>query len=265
MFFFAVVTGTDFCASCSYLSFCSPVSCIAFPALHLEHWNDAHVFLRLLAPAGVWGLIRSVVPWVTLYVLTCSVHCRLRFLESSSFQCWRLHTCSWLDTLKCKGWNVSALPSDVWALLCRVLTQFSCAGNKYASESIKCTSEGVGAKSTFEAVPEPWGSIVPVVKTDPMQGQRGQSRMRRGYSGTGWKKSPLLLRVWTPKFLFPLWIVSIQRRAPLTSALPLATCVFSQPNFRIIGKAVKRTFDISFIKRISCCKLPQVINYFFCK
>lgn len=225
LFFFAVVTGADFCASCSYLSFCSPVSRIAFPALHLEHWNDAHIFLRLLAPAGVWGLIRSTVPWVTLYVLTCSVHCMLCFLQSSSFQCWRLHTCSWFDTLKCKGWNVSVLPSDIWALLCRVLTQFSCAGNKYASESIKCTSEGVGAKSTFQAVPEPRGSIVPVVKTDPMRGQWGQSRMRRGYSGRGWNKSPLLLRVWTQSFyfLFELWAY---REEPPSHLLYLLLHVF---------------------------------------
>lgn len=77
--FSAVVTGTAFCASCSYLSLHCPVSCLTSPALPFNCWNSLypHTLLRRVAPGRAWGLIRRMLPLVTLHVFSCSPSCLL--------------------------------------------------------------------------------------------------------------------------------------------------------------------------------------------
>lgn len=75
------------------------------------------------------------------------------------------------------------------------------------------------------------------------------------------EESPLLLRRLEPKIsISSLNFECIEESSPSHLLYCLLHVGFFQPRIRIISKAVKRTFDISFIKRISCWKLPQVIN-----
>lgn len=116
----------------------------------------------------------------------------------------------WHAKIQVEGWIGSALPSDVWAALCRVLTLFWCARTQMCFTEHQTHQWSGGCSSNFPGSAGAMWTVSVVNGRYPMQGQWGQGRMRRGYSNRGWKKSLLCFwGVWNPKSLFPLWILSV--------------------------------------------------------